>query len=113
MLKKFWNDEAGVIISAELVLVLTVAVLAMVVGLSEVAVAVNTELNDVSNAFGALNQSYSYTGFQSVCNGKMKGATGGGCFVDSIDDCDTNTTCDLVSGSSGGGEGGGGHHGRW
>ena len=38
------NDEAGVIISAELVLVLTIGVLAMIVGLSEVAVAINTEL---------------------------------------------------------------------
>ena len=116
MLKNFWNDEAGVIISAELVLVLTIAVLAMVVGLSEVAVAVNTELNDVSNAFGSVNQSFSYSGFASVCNGKQKGSIAGGCFVDSVDDCDTNTTCDLVTGSGGGGEGGGGgggHHGRW
>ena len=47
------------IISAELVLVLTIAVLAMVVGLSEVAVAVNNELNDISNAVGSLNQSFS------------------------------------------------------
>ena len=48
MLRKLFNDESGVIISAELVLVLTIAVLAMVVGLSEVSVAVSTELNDVS-----------------------------------------------------------------
>ena len=47
MLNKLFRDESGVIISAELALVLTIAVLAMVVGLSEVAVAVNTELNDV------------------------------------------------------------------
>jgi hypothetical protein len=38
------NDEAGFIISAELVLVSTIAVLAMVVGLSEVALNVNNEL---------------------------------------------------------------------
>ena len=50
MLNQLWNDEAGFVISAELVLVLTIAVLAMIVGLSEVAVAVNTELNDISNA---------------------------------------------------------------
>ncbi len=36
LLLAFRNDESGVVISAELVLVLTVAVLAMVVGLSEV-----------------------------------------------------------------------------
>ena len=56
MLNQLWNDEAGFVISAELVLVLTIAVLAMIVGLSEVAVAVNTELNDISNAIGSLNQ---------------------------------------------------------
>jgi hypothetical protein len=113
MLKKLWNDEAGVIISAELVLVLTVAVLATVVGLSEVAVAVNTELNDISNAFGSINQSFHYTGFQASSHGKQKSSVAGGCFVDAVDDCDTNTTCDLVSGAANGGEGGGGHHGRW
>ena len=34
---KLANDEAGFIVSAELVLVATIAVLAMVVGLSELA----------------------------------------------------------------------------
>ena len=95
-MKKFINDESGVIISAELVLVLTIAVLAMVVGLSEVAVAVNTELNDLSNAIGALNQSYAVTGF--IANdGKLKSYIFGSSFRDSVDDCDVNTTCDIVS----------------
>jgi hypothetical protein len=93
------NDESGVIISAELVLVLTIAVLAMVVGLSEVAVAINTELNDISNAFGALNQSYAYTGFFGACP-KIKSFVFGSAFQDSIDDCDFNSTCDLVCGAS-------------
>ena len=37
MLRTLWNDEAGVVISAELVLVLTIAVIAMIVGLHAVA----------------------------------------------------------------------------
>ena len=41
---KLIHDEAGFIVSAELVLVATVGVLAMVVGLSEVALNVNNEL---------------------------------------------------------------------
>ncbi len=93
-----FNDEAGVVVSAELVLVLTVAVLAMVVGLSEVAVAVNTELNDLSNAFGALDQSYFYTGFKAGDGWKMKSAVAGACFRDRTDDCDLNGSCDLVCG---------------
>ncbi len=100
MLKTLWNDESGVIISAELALVLTIVVLAMVVGLSEVAVAVNTELNDISNAFGALNQSYAYTGFCARDSYKMKSHVSGSSFTDGVDDCDKNTTCDLVGGAS-------------
>jgi Flp pilus assembly pilin Flp len=93
-----FRDEAGVVISAELVLVLTVAVLAMVVGLSEVAVAVNTELNDISNAFGALDQSYFFSGFHAIDCGKVKSAMAGSCFRDRVDDCDLNGSCDLVCG---------------
>jgi Flp pilus assembly pilin Flp len=102
-MKKFINDESGVIISAELALVLTIAVLAMVVGLSEVAVAVNTELNDLSNAIGALNQDYFYTGFKAdtLLGQKSKSAVGGSRFEDEHDDCDANTTCDLVCGAPG------------
>ena len=61
-LRALWNNESGMVVSAELVLVLTIAVIGMIVGLSEVAVAVNTELNDVSNAIGALDQSFFFTG---------------------------------------------------
>lgn len=103
MLRQLFNDESGVIISAELVLVLTIAVLAMIVGLSEVAVAVNTELNDVSNAIGALNQGYAYTGFHAIgLNGKLKSFYCGTTFIDNgPDDCDLNSSCDLVCGASG------------
>ncbi|QDV19352.1 hypothetical protein Pan153_40170 [Gimesia panareensis] len=100
VMHRLYNDEAGFVISAELVLVLTIAVLAMIVGLSEVAVAVNTELNDVSNAIGALNQSYCFTGFKASCQGKTKSYVAGSHFQDAFDDCDLNTSCDLVTGTS-------------
>ena len=100
MLMNLLNDEAGVIISAELILVLTIGVLAMIVGLTEVTVAVNTELNDISNAIGALNQSYSVTGFCATSNGTLKSMVAGSAFTDQLDDCDTNTTCDIVAGAT-------------
>ena len=93
------SDESGVILSAELVLVLSIAVLAMVVGLSEVAVAVNTELNDLSNAFGALNQSFAVTGFagnNASGAAKSKSVVAGSAWADSTDDCDCNSSCDIV-----------------
>ena len=95
------RDECGVIVSAELVLVLTIAVLAMVVGLSEVAV--NTELNDISNAIGALDQTFSITGFSSTKAGgaisNIKNAFAGSRWDDGVDDCDSNDSCDLVCGA--------------
>jgi hypothetical protein len=94
------NDECGFVLSAELVLVMTIAVLAMIVGLSEVAVAVNTELNDVSNAIGSLDQSYYYTGFKSCDWGKNLSRVAGSSWSDSVDNADQNSTCDLVAGAS-------------
>jgi len=103
MLKNFWMDEAGAIISIELVLIVTIAVLALIVGLSEVAVAVNTELNDISNAVGALNQDYAFTGFHAtIANGdtKNKSQYFGTTYNDVVDDCDVNDSCDLVCGTA-------------
>lgn len=56
------NDEAGFLLSAELILISTVLTLGMVVGLSEVSHAINNELFDVANAFDSVNQSYRYDG---------------------------------------------------
>ena len=79
----FWNDEAGFIISAELILISTVAVLAMVVGLSEVSIAINQELEDVATAFGSVNQSFRYQGL----TGHGAGSNGTN-FQDGVDFCD-------------------------
>lgn len=99
-MRKFFNDESGAIISAELALVLTILVIGVVVGLSEVAVAVNTELNDVSNAIGRLDQSYGFTGFTNSKSGGTKGTSfsNGSTVRDAIDDNDNNDTCDIVCG---------------
>jgi Flp pilus assembly pilin Flp len=97
MLRKLFNDESGAVIAAELVLVLTIVVIGVIVGLSEVAVAINTELNDISNAIGALDQSFFFTGFHAD-DDKEKSMTGGSLFEDAHDDCDDNDSCDIVCG---------------
>ena len=104
MLRQLWNDETGVIVSAEIVIVLTVAVLAMIVGLSEVAIAVNTELNDISNAIGHLNQSYRVTGFVAPkdVGGTIKSSYAASAWNDLTDDCDNNNSCNLVCGVAAG-----------
>ena len=77
------NDEAGFIVSAELVLVSTIAVLGLVVGLSEVSLNINNELEDVGSAFSCVQQSYST---QTICG--HKGALTGSGFSDTADFCD-------------------------
>ncbi len=96
MLKNLWTDETGFIVSAELILISTILVIGMVVGLSEIQHAVVQELGDVADAIGAVNQSYSYTGFsaEKTNSNQEKSSTEGSKFVDLDDDCDNNQ-CDL------------------
>ena len=101
MLKNFLNDEAGVIISAELVLVLTICVLGVIVGLSSVVVAVNEELLDTAHAIGVLNQSFGFTGFAGCKKGGNPiSYTFGAVNTDGVDDCDCATSCDMIAGGS-------------
>ncbi len=82
---KLWADEAGFIVSAELVLVSTILVLGMTVGLSEVSFGVNQELEDVASAFGSINQSYRYEGLFD----RDKATIAGSRFGDHADNCDS------------------------
>ncbi len=61
-MKKLWSDEAGFIVSAELVLIATILVLGMIVGLVSVRDQVVQELGDIALAFAVVNQSYSFSG---------------------------------------------------
>ena len=96
MLRQLINDEAGFIVSAELVLIATIVVIGLIVGLSEVQHALVTELNDVADAVGKLNQSYFYSGFSKdkSFTGGVSAFTRGSAFVDVMDECDMNQ-CDL------------------
>ena len=58
-----WQDECGMIISAELVLVGTLGVLGMVAGISHVRGAVVEEYKELGDSLRSINQSYSYSGF--------------------------------------------------
>jgi hypothetical protein len=80
---KLFNDEAGFIVSAELVLVSTIVVLGLIVGLSELSLNINNELEDVGSAFCSIQQSFHSSG---TCG--HKGSMSGSCFQDQADFCD-------------------------
>lgn len=96
MIKALWNDEAGVILSAEIVLVGTILVVGMIVGLVELQCSVVDELNDLGEAIGSVNQSYITSSMLSLkANGQIKAATNGSLFLDRQDSCDGNE-CAIV-----------------
>lgn len=85
LLHRLSTDDAGFVVSAELVLVSSIAVLAMIVGLAEVQSGVNQEMEDVGAAVGSINQSYVYRGLAS----RGKSANAGSFFGDDFDNCDS------------------------
>ena len=64
MMKNLWNDEAGFIVSVELILVAVILVIGLVTGLSAVRNAVLEELEELGDAILAINNSYYFGGSQ-------------------------------------------------
>ena len=83
LMKQLWMDESGAIISAELILVITILVLGMVVGLTTVRDQVIQELGDVALAIASINQSYSFSGVTG-----HHSSSAGSIFIDLLDSCD-------------------------
>ena len=83
MLNRVWNDEAGFVVSTELILIATILVIGMLVGLVSVRDQVVQELADVAEAVSDLDQSYSFTGTTG-----HTAHTAGSDFEDLTDNCD-------------------------
>ncbi len=82
--KALWNDTAGFIVSVELILIATIAVIGLVAGLTAVRDGVTSELSDVAGSIQDLNQSYSYNGITG-----HSGSVAGSDFTDNLDFCDS------------------------
>lgn len=83
VLNSLWNDEAGFIVSIELILIASIAVIGLIVGLTAVRDAVVSELSDVAGAIQDLNQCYSFNGVVG-----HSGETCGSSYTDATDWCD-------------------------
>ncbi|MDG1897255.1 MAG: hypothetical protein P8J37_20355 [Fuerstiella sp.] len=117
MLKMFWKDEEGVILSAEIVLLGTILVLGMIVGLVEIQSAVVAEMSDLGDAIGNMDQSYQVPGIVSFKHGNscgaigvcgscgIKAATHGASYSDRPDLCDCNSIIVCAPGHSRGEKG--------
>ncbi len=90
LLRQFWNDEAGIVISTELVFVASITGIGMIVGLSAARDGVTSELADVGQAVNKYNQGYLVDGIR----GHGASVTGSQ-FSDNTDYCD-NAAADTA-----------------
>ena len=74
LISRLWSDDAGFIVSAELVLVATIVVIGMITGLVAIRKDVTSELTEVGQALAAIDQGYNYSGL-SNCHSQTKGSS--------------------------------------
>ena len=89
---RLWNEETGAIISAEIVLIMTILVIGVLVGLKSLRDSVVTELADIAQALANLDQSFSFSGVLGHA-----AFTGGGFFFDHLDFCDSTDTMHVMN----------------
>lgn len=96
---QLWADEAGFLISTELMLVATILVIAMIVGLTEVRNAIIQELGDIAGSIGNINQTYSFsgvTGHASTIAGSIRTDARDYCDIP-VDPVNTEPACMQVT----------------
>ena len=86
VLHRLWADDAGFVVSTELVLVATILVIGLIVGLTALRNQVVQELADLAQAIANVNQSYEYAGILKV----NVAETAGSDFHDARDWCEAD-----------------------
>jgi len=72
--QQFLRDESGLVITAELIMILTIAVISLTAGWGAVASMLAEELEDVANSVGSLDQSYNYRGLSAPGHASCSGS---------------------------------------
>jgi hypothetical protein len=94
MTRKRNKNQAGFIVTIELLLIAAILVIGLIVGMTNMRDATLAELADLSESIGALNQSYSIDG---VWNASQTAATAGSAYQDALDQ--TNQLFAIDSGT--------------
>lgn len=102
---QFCQDEAGFVVSTELIFITTIVVIGMITGLTTVRDQVGLELADVADAVSELDQSFSFAAITATV-----GSVAGSTFNDQPDFCEqtgagadqggaAGTQCLVITGS--------------
>ena len=100
LMQKFWMDEAGVIVSTEIILIMMIAVFGLIAGLVSLRDAVAQELGDTGVMVNSLNQTYSFEGNTNSVDGNVTAATPSSLFADQLDENNADTTAEEPAGLS-------------
>lgn len=84
-MKKQQKKEAGFIVSAELVLIATILIIGLTVGMVAIRDAMTAELEDVAEAIGSVDQSFSFDGITMTNAGVTIAIVAGSEFNDTVD----------------------------
>jgi len=94
LMNRLWQDEAGVIVSSEIILIMMILVFGLIAGLVSFRDQVTQELADTGQMVGSLDQSYTFTGNTNTANGGENAETPGSQNIDTTDENDTITAAD-------------------
>lgn len=75
LISRLWSDDAGFIVSAELVLVATIVVIGMITGLVAIRKDVTSELTEVGQSIAAVDQSWAYSSLSNCHSTTAGGGT--------------------------------------
>ena len=70
---QLFRDEAGVVVTPEIIIITTVGLLSLIAGWNAVSNALASELGDVANSVASLDQSYSYRGISAGVHATCSG----------------------------------------
>ena len=93
-MSQLWQDEAGFIVSSELIFIATLLVIGLLTGLTTIRDQVLGELGDVADAISEFDQSYSISAVTAHAS-----STSGTEFADSEDFCEAATGTDQSAGA--------------
>lgn len=76
------KKQGGFVLTAELVLLVTILVFGAIVGMVSMRDALNAEMEDVAEAIGAVDQGYEYNG---ITNNQLTATIAGSSWEDAVD----------------------------
>lgn len=98
LMRQLWQDEAGVIVSSEIILIMMLLVFGLIAGLVSFRDAVAQELADTGLMVNALDQSFTFVGNSNIDDAAVTATTPASLFDDLTDENNADDNDDPGAG---------------